>query len=141
MAFEFKNLNTVEMQEQPTENTTVMAFEDGVPKQIPANAVGVRPLVVELLESDITQDESSGFIIVSKNYDKIYETYLNGGNVVLKTVDFAMTLPFISIALGQGMIAATVNGNLLFPNGSYHGETTTTASLDQLESTEEINQE
>lgn len=39
MAYDFKNLNEVPVQDEPTENTTIMAFEGGVPKQIPANAI------------------------------------------------------------------------------------------------------
>lgn len=39
MAYEFKNLNEVPAQDKPTENTTIMAFEGGVPKQIPASSI------------------------------------------------------------------------------------------------------
>ena len=40
MAYEFKNLNEVPVQDTPTENTTVMAFEGGNPRQIPASEFG-----------------------------------------------------------------------------------------------------
>lgn len=39
MAYEFKNLNEVPTKDAPTENTTVMAFENGSPIQIPANSI------------------------------------------------------------------------------------------------------
>lgn len=39
MAYDFKNLNEVPVQDEPTDNTTIMAFEGGVPKQIPVNAI------------------------------------------------------------------------------------------------------
>ena len=48
MAYEFKNLNEVPAQDVPTENTTVMAFESGSPRQIPAREFGGKGLVVDL---------------------------------------------------------------------------------------------
>ena len=47
MAYEFKNLNEVAAQDTPTESTTVMAFENGNPRQNPAGEIGGKGLVVD----------------------------------------------------------------------------------------------
>ena len=46
MAYEFKNLNEITAQDAPTENTTVMAFESGSPRQIPASSIKGRSVFV-----------------------------------------------------------------------------------------------
>lgn len=80
MAYEFKNLNEVPAQDKPTENTTVMAFEAGQPKQIPAGEFGGKGLVVDL--RGYTPDSFHLYKISDMNYDPIYEKITSGGSVV-----------------------------------------------------------
>ena len=63
MAYEFKNLNEIPSQDKPTENTTVMAFEAGQPKQIPAGEFGGKGLVVDLRSYTLSTDGSE--IVIS----------------------------------------------------------------------------
>lgn len=81
MAYEFKNLNEVDRQDKPTENTTVMAFEAGQPKQIPAGEFGGNGLVVDL--RGYTPNSSNLYTISDMNYDTIYEKITSGGSVIL----------------------------------------------------------
>ena len=82
MAYNFKNLNEVERQDKPTENTTVMAFEAGQPKQIPASEFGGKGLVVDLRA--YTMNIDGGKVEISDiSYDPIYEAIVAGQNVVL----------------------------------------------------------
>lgn len=53
MVYEFKNLNEVPTQDTPTENTTVMAFEGGSPRQIPASSIkGGSVFVIDVTADD-----------------------------------------------------------------------------------------
>ena len=67
MAYNFKNLNEVDRQDKPTENTTVMAFEAGQPKQIPASEFGGKGLVVDLRGYAIS--DAGTLTIDDMNYD------------------------------------------------------------------------
>ena len=123
MAYNFKNLNEVDRQEKPTENTTVMAFESGHPKQIPASEFGGKGLVVDL--GVRTPDPESGSIIISDiNYDPIYEAIAAGQNVVLQLqqegLDVFMTAVGAVVEPGEGFSVVTFIFEILFTNGSYH---------------------
>ena len=71
MAFNFKNLNAVPTQDAPTESTTVMAFENGSPRQIPAGEFGGKGLVVDLRGYTLNSDGSQT-TISDIAYDPIY---------------------------------------------------------------------
>lgn len=128
MAYNFKNLNEVDRQDKPTENTTVMAFEAGQPKQIPASEFGGKGLVVDLRGYTISDNT---LIIDDMNYDPIYEAITAGQYVVFQihvnagveadgfgTVMGAVVLP------GTGFIVTTAgNLQIVFTNGSYHTTT------------------
>ena len=126
MAYEFKNLNEIPTQNAPTENTTIMAFEGGVPKQIPAGKFDKKGLVVDLRGYDLEKNNQT--IISDINYDQIYEAFMAGQNVVfqimsegcvvfltplLLTVDSRPGLLTIMVAFGREL-------EILFTNGSYH---------------------
>ena len=123
MAYEFKNLNEIERQDAPTENTTVMAFEAGQPKQIPAGEFGGKGLVVDLrgytLNTDGTTTQISDI-----SYDPIYEAITAGQNVVFQLQVEGMdgfSMPMAAgIQPGTGFVADTSNFTILFTNGSYH---------------------
>lgn len=127
MAYNFKNLNEVDRQDKPTENTTVMAFEAGQPKQIPASEFGGKGLVVDL--RGYTVSEGSPLTIEDMSYDPIYEAITAGQNVVfqvlLQGID-AFVLPVAAVVIpGTGFVAMAFlgDGGLLgiqFTNGSYH---------------------
>lgn len=127
MAYEFKNLNEVPVQDAPTENTTVMAFEGGIPKQIPASEFGGKGLVVDLRSYTMNTD-GSPIIISDISYDPIYEAVTAGQNVVFLVLTEGHDLfvfPISSIVSpGEGIavFGVTPNGEviLLFTNGSYH---------------------
>ena len=127
MAYEFKNLNEVPAQDKPTENTTVMAFENGVPKQIPSGEFGGKGLVVDL--RGYAKDGNGDRIVSDINYDPIYEAFTNGKNVVLIVTgeegDYYTT--FSAMFLRQtGLIIEHYEEHdgttyrFLFTNGSYH---------------------
>ena len=125
MAYDFKNLNEIPTQDKPTENTTVMAFESGNPKQIPAGEFGGNGLVVDLRSYDLS---GSSTTISDITYDPIYEAIKAGQNVVfqvqLEGLD-TFTISLASgIASGTGfMVALAIDCELLFTNGSYHTTT------------------
>lgn len=125
MAYEFKNLNEVPAQDKPTENTTVMAFESGNPRQIPVSEFG--GLVVDL--RGYAKDTNNDRIVSDMNYDPIYEAFTNGKNVVLIVTgeegDYYTT--FSTMFLRQnGLIIVHYEEHdgatyrFLFTNGSYH---------------------
>ena len=126
MAYEFKNLNEIPTQNAPTQNTTIMAFEGGVPKQIPAGKFDSKGLVVDLRGYDLSKNNS--ITISDINYDQIYEAFMAGQNVVfqvmleghvvfltpiLLTVDFRPGLLTVMASLDKQL-------EILFTNGSYH---------------------
>ena len=121
MAYNFKNLNEVDRQDKPTENTTVMAFESGHPKQIPASEFGGKGLVVDLRGYTISDDP---FTIEDMNYDPIYEAIAAGQNVVLqiqqRDIDMFVTVVAAAVNPGEFFIVDTIIGAILFTNGSYH---------------------
>ena len=121
MAYNFKNLNEVERQDKPTENTTVMAFESGNPRQIPASEFGGKGLVVDLRGYTVS---GNPLIIEDMNYDPIYEAIAAGQNVVLQMrgegVDRFLTPMLCSVIPGDGFIVVADNLQILFTNGSYH---------------------
>ena len=82
MAYEFKNLNEIPTQNAPTENTTIMAFEGGVPKQIPVGKFDRKGLVVDLRGYDLSKNDT--ITISDINYDQIYEAFMAGQNVVFQ---------------------------------------------------------
>ena len=132
MAYEFKNLNEIPTQDAPTENTTVMAFESGNPKQIPAGKFGGngKGLVVDLRSYTISQGSET--IISDINYDPIYEAIMAGQNVVFQIMQENLnifTTPLMSalvpesgfmIAISNILNTETPYLALVFTNGSYH---------------------
>ena len=123
MAYNFKNLNEVDRQDKPTENTTVMAFEAGQPKQIPASEFGGKGLVVDLRGYTIS-DEGT-LTIDDMNYDPIYEAITAGQNVVLQIhvdgQDAFMTVMGAIVLPGTGfMVIGLADLSISFTNGSYH---------------------
>lgn len=127
-AYEFKNLNEVERQDKPTENTTVMAFEAGQPKQIPASEFGGKGLVVDLRAYPINGDTLT---IEDMSYDPIYEAIMAGQHVVFQIsvegLD-AFVLPATAgVMPGTGFMAIIVTDTIVtivFTNGSYHSAET-----------------
>ena len=121
MAYDFKNLNEVPVQEKPTENTTVMAFESGQPKQIPASEFGGKGLVVDLRGYTIS---GNSFTIEDMNYDPIYEAITTGQNVVFQMQKEGTDVFLISlgggIQPGTGFMVPTIDVAILFTNGSHH---------------------
>ena len=127
MAYNFKNLNEVERQDKPTENTTVMAFESGNPKQIPASEFGGKGLVVDLRGYTLST-EVQPTTISDMSYDPIYEAISAGQNVVFQMqgdglVAF-MTPAAAFVVPEEGFIVICIMmGNefiIQFTNGSYH---------------------
>lgn len=136
MAYNFKNLNEVERQDKPTENTTVMAFEIGNPRQIPASEFGGKGLVVDLRGYTVTD---SGILVEDMSYDPIYEAIMAGNNVVLifnnkfndtvqiETYGYVASCGIIPSSLGApitGFVAVVYTAvghfSFVFTNGSYH---------------------
>ena len=123
MAYNFKNLNEVDRQDKPTENTTVMAFEAGQPKQIPASEFGGKGLVVDLRGYTISDDNT--LTINDMNYDPIYEAITAGQNVVFQIheeeLDEFITAIVAGVQPGTGFVVVGIsNFEILFTNGSYH---------------------
>ena len=123
MAYNFKNLNEVDRQDKPTKNTTVMAFEAGQPKQIPASEFGGKGLVVDLRGYTISDDNT--LTIDDMNYDPIYEAITAGQNVVFQihaeNLDGFMTFTAAGVLPGTGFMMVMGGGiEILFTNGSYH---------------------
>lgn len=127
-AYEFRNLNEVERQDKPTENTTVMAFEAGQPKQIPASEFGGKGLVVDLRSHTLNTD-GKPTVISDISYNPIYEAIMAGQNVVFriqKEVTEFFVLPVAAgVMPGTGFMAMALIGTdnflgIIFTNGSYH---------------------
>lgn len=124
MAYDFKNLNEIPTQDKPTENTTVVAFESGTPKQIPAGKFGGKGLVVDL-RSYTLGTGGSPTTISDISYDPIYEAIKAGQNVVFQvqmegTDVFAVPLAS-GVVSGTGfMVTLASDSPLIFTNGSYH---------------------
>ena len=127
MAYEFKNLNEVPAQNKPTENTTVMAFEDGSPRQIPASEFGGKGLVVDLRGYTLNTD-GQPTIISDIVYDPIYEAIMAGQNVVFQLMqedaDVFFTVLGSVLAHGRGFATFIFPMEepllIIFTNGSYH---------------------
>jgi len=131
MSYTFQNMSEVPTLEKPTVTTTVMGFDNGAACQIPAGQFGGSGgggLLFELGEGDLTLDEESGAMMVSKNYDSIYETIVSGGHVTIAFPSgdgpiyinplytglvFGMGLGMYVIVMGEVQI-------IEFTNGSYH---------------------
>lgn len=130
MAYEFKNLNEVPAQDTPTENTTVMVFENGNPRQIPAGEFGSKGLVVDLRDYTLNTDGQPTRIsdIV---YDPIYEAIMAGQSVVLQIMqegnDMFFTVLASAVSPGLGFITIVFGQEgpsiIAFTNGSYHTTT------------------
>ena len=122
MAYNFKNLNEVDRQDKPTENTTVMAFEAGQPKQIPASEFGGKGFVVDLRGYTISADNT--LTIADMNYDPIYEAITAGQNVVfqlhVEDLDGFATFMGAGVLPGTGFMVMIADFRILFTNGSYH---------------------
>ena len=125
MDYNFKNLSEVERQDKPTENTTVMAFESGNPRQIPASEFGGKGLVVDLRGYTVSQGELT---IEDMNYDPIYEAISTGQNVVFQVQGKGMGVfvspifSFLAPEAGFIVLCPIMNSQLTikFTNGSYH---------------------
>ena len=126
MAYEFKNLNEVPAQDKPTENTTVMAFESGSPRQIPAGEFGGKGLVVDLRGYTM---ETIPYTISDMNYDPIYEKITSGGSVILiiNGDDGVYYINYFTMRLiSTGLRIYTFEEydgktiDIKFTNGSYH---------------------
>lgn len=126
MAYEFKNLNEIPPQDSPTESTTVMAFEAGQPKQIPAGEFGGKGLVVDLRGYTM---ETIPYTISDMNYDPIYEKITSGGSVVLiiNGGDGVYYINYFTMRLiSTGLRIYTYEEydgkaiDIKFTNGSYH---------------------
>ena len=111
MAYEFKNLNEIPTQNAPTENTTIMAFEGGVPKQIPAGKFDKKGLVVDLRSYDLEKNNQT--IISDINYDQIYEAFMAGQNVVFQIMSegdvIFLTPLFLTVDLQPGLVIRMSN--------------------------------
>lgn len=128
MTYEFKNLNEVPVQDAPTGNTTVMAFESGQPKQIPASEFGSKGLVVDLRSYTINMDGGQT-VISDVSYDPIYEAIMAGQNVVFQirvgnSPNIFAGHIYSGLEPGFGfMVFLNLGPNGLrlgFTNGSYH---------------------
>ena len=125
MAYNFKNLNEVERQDKPTENTTVMTFESGNPRQIPASEFGGKGLVVDLRGYTVSSDTLT---IADMSYDPIYEAISAGQNVVFQMQSEGMdsfVTPSAAVVIPENgfiVLCSIMNGGLtiMFTNGSYH---------------------
>ena len=121
MAYNFKNLNEIPTQNKPTENTTVVAFESGNPRQIPASEFGRKGLVVDLRGYTVSSQE---LVVADMSYDPIYEAITSGQNVVFQMqsngTDGFMIPSMAVVQPGTGFIVITANFNIIFTNGSYH---------------------
>lgn len=122
MAYDFKNLNEIPTQGKPTENTTVVAFESGNPRQIPAGEFGGKGLVVDLRSYDTRGNPTT---ISDISYDPIYEAIKAGQNVVFQIqnngLDFFAGPVLSGVVPGTGfMVKLAINLQLQFTNGSYH---------------------
>ena len=143
MAYDFKNLNEVDRQDKPTENTTVMAFESGQPKQIPASEFGGCAVFVKIEVGDIRTDTDGSvvfdfdpyvkneiFFVDTINYDYIYEALLKGQLVYMQVsrdaqvkADWLAYPNDVVIRFGmdvQGLFVGTRGVSMCFTNGSYH---------------------
>ena len=128
MAYEFKNLNEVPVQDTPTENTTVMAFESGSPRQIPAGEFGGKGLVVDLRGYTLNEDTPSEKIISDIIYDPIYEAIAAGQNVVFQILCNGLDIfakpvsSYVAPGLGFVVVMLTMDARLMlgFTNGSHH---------------------
>ena len=129
MAYEFKNLNEIPHQDAPTESTTVMAFEAGQPKQIPAGEFGGKGLVVDLRGYTPDQGSATRYTISDMNYDPIYEKITSGGSVVFiikgNEGDYYINY-FTMLLTPTGLLIYTYEEyddstyRVNFTNGSYH---------------------
>lgn len=125
MAYNFKNLNEVERQDKPTENTTVMAFESGNPRQIPASEFGGKGLVVDLRGYTISENSLT---VDDMSYDPIYEAISTGQNVVFQIQSEGMdsfVAPGAAVVIPENgfiVLCSIMNGGftIIFTNGSYH---------------------
>lgn len=126
MVYNFKNLNEVERQDKPTENTTVMAFESGQPRQIPASEFGGKGLVVDL--RGYTLSAGQPLTIGDMSYDPIYEAITAGQNVVFQVQGEGgdgFLQPMMSVVQPENgfiVFCGIANGSIViqFTNGSYH---------------------
>lgn len=125
MDYNFKNLNEVERQDKPTENTTVMAFESGNPRQIPASEFGGKGLVVDLRGYTVS---GATLTVGDMSYDPIYEAISTGQNVVFQIqiegiVGFVQPL-MSGVRPEAGFFVlvylAATDLTIQFTNGSYH---------------------
>ena len=127
MAYNFKNLNEVERQDKPTENTTVMAFESGNPRQIPASEFGGKGLVVDLRGYTLSTG-GQPTTISDMSYDPIYEAITAGQNVVFQIhveTNDALAAPIVSYVMPEQGFTTMIFSNegpspVVFTNGSYH---------------------
>lgn len=126
MAYEFKNLNEIPTQNAPTENTTIMAFEGGVPKQIPVGKFDRKGLVVDLRGYDLSKNDT--ITISDINYDQIYEAFMAGQNVVFQIMlegrVIFLTPLLLTVDSQPGLVTMMIISGrqleILFTNGSYH---------------------
>lgn len=125
MAYDFKNLNEVPAQDKPTENTTVMAFEGGNPRQIPAGELGGGAVLITIPYDDPGWDSLS----FNFNYDPIYEALMANKTVILRpsrdrfggTTELRTLVASWVFDPNHGLTITIGGGNEWeFTNGSYH---------------------
>lgn len=139
MAYEFKNLNAVDMIEETNEFTTVLGVHEGNIVQMPASNMGSndsKGLIFTINEDDISY--TSGGIFINKVYDPIYEAIINGkfvtihdlsvneiNNVSVKNGEYMPVLnshlyPYSGLHLWVYSASRESMTELAFSNGSYH---------------------
>lgn len=146
---EFKKLSEVEQIETASDNATVLIEEDGDIKRVPKKEVGgAGGYVATLTENDLN-NSSSDMLVLSENYDELYEVLMAGGSgsidatVLMSSLGGANALnapgPEIPIPSAFGIVKssivwwATTDAGLIgqflfmgeptmfiFPNGSHN---------------------
>ena len=80
---EFKKLSEVELIESTSANTTVLVEEGGEIKRVAKSEVGGAGGYIVTVTMNDLESSSSDAIIVSENYDAMYDVLCAGGNVCI----------------------------------------------------------
>lgn len=108
---EFKKLSEVEQIEAASDNATVLIEEGGDIKRVPKSAVGgAGGYVVVITENDLNNPiVSFNGIVVSANYDELYDVLYAGGSA---WVDMSVMFKDNPSALIAADVSPTVQENL-----------------------------